>query len=230
MQGNPWVHIKSKKKKKSWNYTHFIWHSVSLSWCAFHTISNQRNSQTADVKDPWLLVWSPWKDQKDLGLVYQQLSSLQLRLNGLDGIPGCGKSSSILAAYRSCCWRCSEQHPELFGLHKAGLFCCLEPCRVLESYSSYPAMITSSVPLTLQAKETMWFCTTFLPFSIKGSKCSIKLFFSTVFPSFLSLSLLYFFRLFCFSGNAHSFIINVPTRIWSKTIVSELQLYCTQDL
>lgn len=122
-------------------------------------------------------MWSPWKDQKDLGLVYQQLSSLQLRLNGLDGIPGCGKSSSILAAYRSCCWRCSEQHPELFGLHKAGLFCCLEPCRVLESYSFYPAMITSSVPLTLQAKETMWFCTTFLPFSIKDSKCSIKLFF-----------------------------------------------------
>ena len=153
----------------------------------------------------------------------------QLRLKDLDCAPGCGKSSSILAAYGSCCWRCSEQQRVLFGLHGAGLFF-LERCRVLESYSSYPATITSSVPLTFQGRERMWFCTAFWPFPIKDSKCIIKHFFSTLFPSYLSLSLLYFSPFFCSSSKAHSFIFSVPTRIWSKTTVSELQLCGTQDL
>lgn len=47
-------------------------------------------------------MWSPWKDQKDLGLVYQQLSSLQLRLNGLDGIPAAGGALSSTQSYLDC--------------------------------------------------------------------------------------------------------------------------------
>lgn len=206
--------ISKVKKKKSWNYTHFIWHSVSLSWYAFHTISNQRNSQTADVKDPW---WSPWKDQKDLGLVYQQLSSLQRRLNGLDGIPAAGGALSSTQSYLDCTKQVSS-----VALNPAECWSYILPTQ-LWSHLQFPS------PFRL--RKQCDFALLFYLFQLKIANAASNIFFfPTVFPSFLSLSLLYFFRLFCFSGKAHSFIISVPTRIWSKTIVSELQLYCTQDL
>lgn len=100
--------------------------------------------------------------------------------------------------------------------------------RVLKLYSPYPAATTSSVLLFLQIK---WFCTAFLPFSIKDTKYNMRRFCSyCFFPSFLFLSVLYFSAFLFSSGKTCSFIFSVTTRIQSKIAVSEQWMYSTQCL